>query len=73
MNERTDERIKTVDLLAHEVLQHGALAGALSSHHCDLRQVKITALPDGAEGVLQPVHQRDEILHASVTHDDGDW
>lgn len=37
---------------AHEVLQHGALPGALPAHHSNLRQVQVAALPDGAEGVL---------------------
>jgi len=56
--------------LPHEVLEHGALPGALAAHHRDLRQVQVTALPDGAEGVLEPVHQRDQVLHAPVPHDD---
>ena len=55
----------------HEVLQHGALPRALPAHHGDLRQVQVAALPDGAEGVLQLVDQRDQLLHAAVPHGGG--
>ncbi|TNN41702.1 hypothetical protein EYF80_048146 [Liparis tanakae] len=50
------------------VLQHGALAGALSAHHGDLRQLEAAALARAAQRVLEPVDQRDELLHAAVPH-----
>lgn len=56
------------DSLAHEVLEHRALAGALTAHHRDLRQVEAGVLADGGEGILQPVHQRDQLLHPPVPH-----
>ena len=56
---------------ADEILQHGALPGALSAHHGDLRQVQVTALPDGAEGVLQLVDEGDQVLHPPVPHGGG--
>ena len=59
---------QVTDSLPHEVLQHGALPRALPPHHGDLRQVQAGVLPDGGEGVLQPVHQRDQVLHAPVPH-----
>lgn len=55
-----------------EILQHRALAGALPPDHGDLRQVEVSVLPDGGEGVLQPVDQRDQILHPAVPHGGGD-
>lgn len=53
----------------HEVLQHGALPGALPPHHRDLRQVQVAALADGAEGVLQLVDEGDEVFHSPIPHD----
>lgn len=55
-------------LPAYKVLQHGALSCALAADHSDLRQVQVTGLTDGAEGILQLVDQRDQILHATVSH-----
>lgn len=67
--ERDMQLERQVHPLAHEVLQNGALAGALPPHHGDLRQIERRVLADGGEGVLQPVHQRDQFLHAPVPHD----
>ena len=53
---------------AHEVLEHRALAGALAAHHGDLRQLQQAALSQGGEGILQTVHQRDELLHLPIPH-----
>lgn len=53
---------------AHEVLQNRALPGALAAHHRDLRQLQVTALADGAEGVLQFINQGDQVLHPAVPH-----
>jgi len=58
----------THTLPAHKVLQHGALAGALAAHHGDLRQVEAAALAHAAQRVLEPVDQRDQVLHAAVPH-----
>lgn len=55
-------------LPAHEVLQHGAFSRALAAHHGDLRQVQVAGLADTAEGILQLVDQRDQLLHAAVSH-----
>jgi len=55
-------------LPAHKVLQDGALARALATHHSDLRQVEGAALPRGAQRVLEAVDQRDQILHPAVAH-----
>lgn len=55
---------------AHEVLQHRALPGALAAHHCDLRQLEVAALADGAEGVLQFVNEGNQLLHPAVPHDE---
>lgn len=55
-------------LPADEVLQHGALPCALTADHRDLRQVQVAGLADGAEGILQLVDQRDQILHATISH-----
>lgn len=55
---------------AHEVLQHRALPGALAAHHRDLRQLQVTALADGAEGVLQFINQGNQVLHPAVPHDE---
>lgn len=55
-------------LPAYKVLQHRAFPRALAADHCDLRQVQVAGLADGAEGILQPVDQRDQILHATVSH-----
>lgn len=59
---------RQVDSPAHEVLQHRALPGALAAHHRDLRQVEVRVLAYGGERVLEPVHQRDELLHPPVPH-----
>lgn len=56
---------------AHEIFQDRAFACALTPDHRDLRQVQVAALSDGTEGVLQAVHQRDELLHPPVAHGDG--
>lgn len=53
---------------AHEVLEHRALARALAAHHGDLRQLQQAALSQRREGVLQTVHQRDQLLHLPVPH-----
>lgn len=58
----------SLNLPANEVLQHRALASALSADYRDLWQVKIAALTDAAESVLEFIDQRDQILHSSVTH-----
>lgn len=55
-------------LPAYKVLQHRALSCTLASDHCDLRQVQVAGLADGAEGILQLVDQRDQLLHATVSH-----
>ncbi|TNN81485.1 hypothetical protein EYF80_008257 [Liparis tanakae] len=39
--------------------KHGALPCTLTADHCDLRQVQVAGLADGAEGILQLVDQRD--------------
>lgn len=56
---------------AYEIFQDRAFARALPPDHRDLRQVQVAALSDGTEGVLQAVHQRDEILHPPVAHGYG--
>lgn len=56
---------------AHEIFQDRAFARTLPPDHRDLRQVQVAALSDGTEGVLQAVHQRDEILHPPVAHGYG--
>ena len=53
---------------AHEVLEHRALAGALAAHNGDLRQLQKAALSQCGEGILQTVHQRDELLHLPIPH-----
>lgn len=58
----------SLNLPANEVLQHRALASALSADYRDLWQVKIAALTDAAESVLKLVDQRDQVLHSPVTH-----
>lgn len=55
-------------LPAHKALQDGALPGALLAHHRDLRQLEAAALPGAAQGVLQAVDQRDQLLHPPVAH-----
>lgn len=52
----------------HEVLQYGALPGALPADHRYLRQVQVAALADGAEGVLELVDERNQLLHPAVPH-----
>ena len=44
---------------AHEVLEHGALAGALAADHGYLRQVDGARHPEAGERILQLVDQRD--------------
>lgn len=56
-------------LPAHEVLQDGGFARALSSHHGDLRQLQAAAPPEDTERLVESVHQRNELLHALVPHD----
>lgn len=56
---------------AHEALQDGALPCALLAHHGDLRQLEAAALPRAAQGVLQAVDQRNQVLHPSVAHHCG--
>lgn len=56
---------------AHEIFQDRAFACALTPDHRDLRQVQVAGLSDGTEGVLQPVHQRDQLLHPPVAHGYG--
>ena len=53
---------------AHEILQDGALPCALATDHGYLRQIQIAALADGAESIVEAVDQRDELLHAPVSH-----
>lgn len=53
---------------AHEVLEYRALARALAAHHGDLWQLQQAGLPQCREGVLQTVHQRDQLLHLPVPH-----
>lgn len=57
-----------VFLPAHKALQDGALPGALLAHHSDLRQLEAAALPGAAQGVLQAIDQRDQLLHPPVAH-----
>lgn len=66
--ERQTDR-QAVDPLAHEVLQHRALPSALAANHSDLRKIEVADHADGGEGILEPVHQRDQLLHTSVPHD----
>lgn len=54
---------------ANEVLQHGALPGALAADHRYLRQIQVATLADGAEGVLELVDEGNEVLHSPVSHD----
>ncbi len=56
---------------AHKIFQDRAFACALTPDHRDLRQVQVAVLSDGTEGVLQPVHQRDQLLHPPVAHGYG--
>lgn len=58
-------------LPAYEVLQDGALARALTAHHHDLRQVNAAGLAHAAHHILQPVDQRDQLLHPVVAHRNG--
>lgn len=58
-------------LPSHKVLQDGALPCTLAAHHSDLGQVKVADMPHAAQGVLQTVDQRDQILHPLVAHRNG--
>lgn len=60
-------------LPANKVLQHGALPCALTADHRDLRQVQVAGLTNGAEGILQLVDQRDQLLHATISHGAFSW
>ena len=63
---------EVVHSLAHEVLQHGGLAGGLAAHHRDLGQVDGVGHPQLGEDVLHPVHDGDEGLHPLVaSHDEA--
>ena len=52
------------EVLAHEVLEDAALAGALAAHHGDLGEVEADGDAGGGEHVLQPVHVVDHVTHA---------
>lgn len=61
-------RLEKSYLLPDEVLKHRALARTLSADHGDLGQVQVRILPDGREGILHAVHQRNKVLHSPVAH-----
>ncbi|TNN70364.1 hypothetical protein EYF80_019390 [Liparis tanakae] len=48
--------------------EDGALSGALSTNHSNLRKVQITTLANGAEGVLKLVDEGNQVFHAPVPH-----
>ena len=52
------------EVLAHEVLEDAALAGALAAHHGDLGEVQADGYAGGGEHVLQPVDVVDHVTHA---------
>ena len=52
------------EVLAHEVLEDAALAGALAAHHGDLGEVQADGDAGGGEHVLQPVDVVDHVTHA---------
>ncbi len=56
---------------ANEVLQDRGLAGALASHHGNLRQVDGHMDAQLGEGVLHPVDDGDERLHALIARHVG--
>lgn len=58
-------------LPAHEVFQDGAFPCALAAHYSDLRQLEAVALTHGAQGLLESVDQRDQLLHPAVAHRNG--
>mmetsp|Transcript_65494 Transcript_65494/g.109896 ORF Transcript_65494/g.109896 Transcript_65494/m.109896 type:complete len:722 (+) Transcript_65494:87-2252(+) len=51
------------EVLAHEALQHRALAGALRPHDGDLGQVDLGHHPHVAEGALEFVDNGNELVH----------
>ncbi len=55
-------------LLPNEVLQNRAFPSTLAADHCDLRKVQDGILSDGREGVLQPVYQRNQVIHSPIAH-----
>ena len=60
--------------LSDKVLQHGGLSRGLASHHGNLGQVDDHGHAQAGEGVLHPVDDGDEGLHALVArgrHDEG--
>ena len=58
-------------LLADEVLEDTTLSGRLAADDGDLGKVKVQGDGEGCEGVLEAVHQRDQLLHACVTRHGG--
>lgn len=53
-------------LPADKVFQHWTLASTLSTHYSDLRQIQLHMNAHLCEGILQLVHDRNELLHAHV-------
>ena len=54
------------EVLAHEVLEDAALAGALATHHRDLWEVEPDGDPGGGEHVLQLVDRVDHVPHTFI-------
>ena len=60
------------DLLSDKVFQDGGFSGGLASDNSNLRQVDDHRHPELRKGILHPIDDRDECLHALIPRHDDD-
>jgi len=53
-------------LLANKILKHGTFARALTAHDRDLRQIELHVYAELREGILELVHDGDQLFHTRV-------
>ena len=63
---RHDPGASGEEVLAHEVLEDAALAGALAAHHGNLGEVEAETDPTDGEDVLELVDRVDHVLHSFI-------